>query len=82
MQIRTDDGQIVDIPYVNTESADLKPGQRIKAGQPIGTAQDLSTVYPPIGKTRITNHADIRIKDKNGMPKDPTPLVRGQWPGQ
>ncbi len=67
---------------MDTEPAGLEKGDRIEARQPIGTAQDLSKVYPPAGKTRMTNRVDIRIKDGNGVYKDPTPLVRGQWPGQ
>lgn len=79
--IRTDDGHTVEVLYVDAETADLKKGDHVEARQPIGKAQDLSTVYPPVGKTRMTNHVDIRIKDRNGGYKDPTLLVRGQWPG-
>ncbi|MEK7245096.1 MAG: peptidoglycan DD-metalloendopeptidase family protein, partial [Pseudomonadota bacterium] len=78
VRIKIDGGHVVEILYVDSKSAGLKEGDKVEIGIPIGRAQDLSTVYPPVGKTRMTNHVDIRIKDKNGVYKDPTPLIRGQ----
>lgn len=78
VRIKTDDGHLVEVLYVDSRSADLKKGDKVEIGTPIGTAQDLSKVYPPVGKTRMTNHVDIRIKDTNGAYKDPTPHIRGQ----
>jgi murein DD-endopeptidase MepM/ murein hydrolase activator NlpD len=78
IQIKTDDGHIVEVLYVDSKSAGLKKGDNVEIGTPIGTAQDLSTVYPPKGKDRMTNHVDIRIKDKNGVYHDPTPHIRGR----
>ena len=78
VQIKTDDGHVVEVLYVDAKSAGLKKGDKIEIGMPIGKAQDLSTVYPPTSKGRMTNHVDIRIKDKNGVYKDPTPLIRGR----
>ncbi len=78
IRIATDDGHVVDILYVDTDATGLKKGDRVIAGQSIGTAQDLSTVYPPKKEGIMTNHIHIRIKGKDGVDKDPTPLVRGR----
>ena len=78
IRIETDDGHVVEVLYVDSKSTNLKKGDKVEIGTPIGTAQDLSKVYPPIGETRITNHVDIRIKDKSGVYKDPTPHIRGR----
>jgi murein DD-endopeptidase MepM/ murein hydrolase activator NlpD len=78
VRIKTDDGHIVEVLYVDSNSANLKRGDKVEIGTPIGTAQDLSTVYPPTDKGRMTNHVDIRIKDRNGIYRDPTPHIRGK----
>ena len=76
--IETDDGHVVEVLYVDSEPAGLKRGDKVEIGTPIGTAQDISTVYLPTDKGPMTNHVDIRIKDKNGVYKDPTPHIRGR----
>jgi murein DD-endopeptidase MepM/ murein hydrolase activator NlpD len=69
--IRTDDGHVVRILYVNSH---LRKGTRVEPGTPIGTAQDLSPAYPPVGKTRMTNHVHVEVI-KNGTHVDPTGLL-------
>ena len=78
VRIKTDDGHIVEVLYVNPETADLKRGDKVEIGTPIGTAQDITKVYPPKKEGVMTNHVDIRIKDKNGVYRDPTPHIRGK----
>ena len=78
VRIETDDGHVVEVLYVDSEPAGLKEGDRVEIGTPIGTAQDITKVYPPTNKGRMTNHVDIRIRDKNGVYKDPTPHIRGR----
>lgn len=80
IQIKTDDGHIVEVLYVDSTSANLKKGDKVKIGTPIGAAQDITKeVYPPRKDGSVmTNHVDIRIRDKNGTYHDPTPLIRGR----
>lgn len=78
MKIRTEDGHVVDVLYVDTDAVGLKRGDKVEIGTPIGTAQDLSTIYPPKKEGIMTNHIHVRIKDKDGADKDPSPLVRGR----
>jgi murein DD-endopeptidase MepM/ murein hydrolase activator NlpD len=70
--IRTDDGHRVRIMYVNSH---VRSGTRVESGTPIGTAQDLSKVYPPRKGGTMTNHVHIDIK-KGDTFKDPTGMVR------
>ena len=77
VQIKTDDGHIVEILYVDPKSSGLKPGDKVEIGTPIGKAQDLAPVYPPRKSGAMTNHIDVRIK-KDGVYKDPTPLIFGR----
>lgn len=78
VQIKTDDGHIVEILYVDPQSSGLKPGDKIEIVTPIGSAQDLAPVYPPTKEGGImTNHIDVRIK-KGGVYKDPSPLIFGR----
>lgn len=69
--IRTDDGHLVRIMYINPH---VRSGTRVEAGTPLGTAQDLSKGYPPAGKVRMTNHVHVDVK-KDRMPKDPTGML-------
>ena len=78
IRIKTDDGHIVEVLYVDSNAAGPEKGDRVEIGTPIGRAQDLSTVYPPTKDGPMTNHVDIRIKDKNGVYKNPTPHIRGK----
>jgi murein DD-endopeptidase MepM/ murein hydrolase activator NlpD len=71
--IITDDGHRVRVLYVDPDAVDLKPGQQVRAGQAIGKAQDLSTVYP---KT-MTNHVHVDVQ-KDGRFIDPTEKV-SKW---
>lgn len=77
--IRTDDGRVVEVLYVDPEAVNLKKGDKVKIGDPIGKAQDLSVMYPPKKDGKImTNHVDIRVRDKNGIYVDPTSAVLGR----
>ncbi len=78
VQIKTDDGHIVQILYVDSKSSGLKPGDRVEIGTPVGKTQDLAPVYPPKKDGGImANHIDVRIK-KNGVYKDPKPIIFGR----
>jgi murein DD-endopeptidase MepM/ murein hydrolase activator NlpD len=73
VQITTDDGYVVRVMYVDRD--DLENGQRVEAGYTLGTAEDLSDVYPPKANGKgMTNHVhfDIRL---GRTYLDPTPMV-------
>lgn len=55
--------------YVDPDAVDLKPGQEVRAGKAIGTAQDLSKVYPD-----MTNHVHVDVQ-KDGVFINPTDKV-------
>lgn len=66
VSVRTDEGYIVKQFYV---SPSVRTGDRVEAGQKIGTSQDLSRAYPG-----ITNHVHIEVWD--GKERiDPTPSL-------
>ncbi|MEK7245223.1 MAG: M23 family metallopeptidase [Pseudomonadota bacterium] len=69
--VRTDDGYQVQVFYVDPT---VRDGDRVSAGQPIGTAQDLSKAYPPRNGGRMTNHVHVEVR-KNGRVKDPTRVL-------
>ena len=75
IRIETKDGHLVDVLYVDVDAAKLKRGTTINKGDPLGPAQDLSSVYPPTDKGPMTNHVHLQIK-KDGIYIDPTPLLR------
>jgi murein DD-endopeptidase MepM/ murein hydrolase activator NlpD len=77
VQIKTDDGHIVEILYVDPRSSGLKPGDRVEIGTPVGKAQDLSPAYPPRKSGVMTNHIDVRIR-KDGIYKNPKPVIFGR----
>jgi murein DD-endopeptidase MepM/ murein hydrolase activator NlpD len=72
--IYTPDGARVRVLYVDPDAVGLKPGQRVEAGDPIGTAQDLSRIYPPTKDGVMTNHSHVDIK-KDGKYIDPTEAI-------
>ena len=71
--IRTDDGHEVRVLYVDPS---VKKGDRVRAGSPIGTAQDLSKKHKPKGKNkdRMTNHIHVDVKKGKDF-KDPTKIL-------
>ncbi len=73
VEITTKDGYRVRVMYV--DGGGLRGGQYIKAGDPLGSAEDLSSVYPPKRGGRMTNHVHLDIKDPSGRFIDPTPLM-------
>ncbi|MBF0269332.1 MAG: M23 family metallopeptidase [Alphaproteobacteria bacterium] len=71
--IITEEGHRVRLLYVDPDAVDLKPGQKVRAGQAIGEAQDLSTVYIK----KMTNHVHVDVQ-KGGVFIDPTGKV-SKW---
>ncbi|MBI5120991.1 MAG: M23 family metallopeptidase [Rhodospirillales bacterium] len=69
--IRTDDGHEVRVLYVDPS---VKAGDRVKAGSPIGTAQDLSKKHKPRGRDKMTNHVHVDVKKGKDF-KDPTKIL-------
>lgn len=55
VRIDLGDGSHVDTLYTNPT---VKPGDKVSAGDPIGTAADLRPVYGP----QMTNHTHVQIK--------------------
>ena len=76
VQITTDDGYTVRLMYIHTSG--LEDGQRVEAGDSLGTVQNLSDVYPlkdpNDDRSGMTNHVHFDIK-RGGTYLDPTPLV-------
>lgn len=66
--IRAADGTQVRELYVNPTDT-VKIGEKVKAGQVIGTAEDLGSKYPG-----IPNHVHVDIK-QNGIPIDPSTKI-------
>lgn len=71
--IITEEGHRVRVLYVDPDAVDLKPGQKVRAGQAIGEAQDLSKAYPK----KMTNHVHIDVK-RDGEFIDPTEKI-SKW---
>ncbi|MBF0167704.1 MAG: M23 family metallopeptidase [Alphaproteobacteria bacterium] len=75
VSIRTEDGHLVRVMYIDP---DVKSGQKVEAAKTrIGTSQDLSKIYPPVGNTKMTNHVHIDVQ-KKGEFKDPTQIIFGK----
>ncbi len=73
VRIETEDGSVVKVFYVKPGAA-IQNGALVKAGQPIGTAQDLSRIYPPKDGGRMTNHVHVEVW-KNGRRRNPTGVL-------
>jgi hypothetical protein len=77
VRIRTGDGYQVRVLYVDASAMGPIPmgpagSAPIIAGEtPIGRVQDLSSVYPPRGGGRMTNHIHVDVS-KDGRFFDPT----------
>ena len=67
-------GHQVGLYYVTPKGSDgkpmVKPGDKIKAGQIVGIAQDIANYHNE--PTRMQNHLHLKIK-KGGQDIDPTP---------
>jgi len=72
VQITTDDGYVIRLMYV--KPSELEDGDYVEAGDSLGTVQDLSKVYPPKGRKRMTNHVHLDIRYGDSY-LNPTPLV-------
>ncbi|MBI1245640.1 MAG: peptidoglycan DD-metalloendopeptidase family protein [Alphaproteobacteria bacterium] len=77
IRIETNDGHRVEVFYVDIDGKNLERGAPISKGDPLGTAQDLSLVYPPNANGPMTNHVHLQIQ-KDGQYIDPTPLLRSR----
>ena len=73
VRIETEDGSVVKVFYVKPGAA-IQNGVLVKAGQPIGTAQDLSKIYPPKDGGRMTNHVHVEVW-KNDRRRNPTGVL-------
>jgi murein DD-endopeptidase MepM/ murein hydrolase activator NlpD len=89
MRIRTDDGDLVTIFYLNRD-AGLRQGMRVDRGRTqLGTAQDLHQSYP----ADMTNHIHLEMQRMHPVPPregedrtpdpipqyvDPTPYIRSR----
>ncbi len=73
VRIKTEDGHVVKVFYVKPGEG-IENGAAVKAGQPIGTAQDLSRVYPPRDGGRMTNHVHVEVW-KGNRRKNPTGVL-------
>lgn len=74
VEIETDDGSRIKIFYVQP---DIAKGSRIKAGDPVGTAEDFTKRYGPKKGGAITPHIHMEVR-KDGKIVDPTGAVFGQ----
>jgi len=52
--------------YLNLYAMNVKPGQQIRAGQPVGTQGNTGSVYSLSGGDGT--HLDVTIYDQNGNP--------------
>jgi len=71
-------------PGDRTATDGRRPFRNTSAARPAKVEKKAALRRPrahPAGG-RMTNHVDIRIRNRNGVYKDPTPLIRSQWPGQ
>lgn len=56
---------------------DVSVGTPIKAGDPVGTAQDVSKKYPPNEVGTMTPHIHVEVRNKKGDLIDPTRIATG-----
>lgn len=79
-----DDGRQYVLRKSHIDTSGLRDGQRVTAGQVLGPAEDISTVYPPNPTTgaQMGNHMRLEIQSgrtyRRGRPDlnlDPTPLI-------
>jgi murein DD-endopeptidase MepM/ murein hydrolase activator NlpD len=69
--VANDDGDISRLLYVKA-GPDIRVGTRVKAGQVIGSVQDIAAHHAKPGKPPMTNHIHIEIlKRKDGSKKQP-----------
>ena len=82
--VQTDDFDLVvlknDIYHVKlmyVKGYSFAKGERIKAGDPIGQAQDIAAYWAHPEKQDMTNHLHLEIR-KHGLITDPEPLLMAE----
>jgi hypothetical protein len=79
-----DDGRQYVLRKTHIDTSALRNGQRVTAGQVLGPAEDISTIYPPNPTTgaQMANHLRLEMQPgriyRRGRPDlnlDPTPLI-------
>jgi hypothetical protein len=73
VRIEGPNGLWIEIFYVAPLDKEFPVGAKIKAGDLLGYAQDISVVYPLKGDGAMTNHIHIQAW-RDGKIIDPTPL--------
>lgn len=80
--LRNDDGGEVKFLYVAPVDGQgrqlLEPGAAVRAGQIIGSVEDLGEGYGEARTGRMKNHVHMRISE-NGQPVDPLPWLTQWW---
>jgi hypothetical protein len=72
--IRTDGGFEIKMLYVNPDRSLI--GTMVRAGDPVGTAQDMTVKAPAEnGNPSIPNHVHIEVRGPNRVAIDPAPLL-------
>lgn len=79
VKIRGEDGRLYSLGYVVPKDSDgrdiVKPGDKVAAGQIVGSMQDRAK---EVKSGLMKNHLHLAIYDKAGREVDPTPLFR-EW---
>ncbi len=73
VEIESEDGHRIKMFYV---TPNIPTGTRVKAGEPVGTAQDISQKYPDRGKGPMTPHVHVEVR-KDGEIINPTGSIFG-----
>jgi murein DD-endopeptidase MepM/ murein hydrolase activator NlpD len=60
--------------YGHLQGSNVRPGQTVRRGQPIGRMGKTGNSYSPSGGD--PTHLDVRIADAHARWKDPTPLLK------
>lgn len=74
IEIKSASGHRIKMFYV---TPGLPVGTKVKAGDPIAKAQDISKEYPPNKRGVMTPHVHVEVRNKNGGLIDPAGMVSG-----
>ena len=77
IELETADGYRIKMFYLTPA---VRVGTKVRAGEPIGTAQDISLKYPDRGSGPMTPHVHVEVR-KDGRILDPTDGVTGKHTG-